>query len=143
MTNVSKNPLTKDQEERLFAQLGVLFGKKTTGQAQQIFSELLGTEEKIMLAKRLAIIIMLSRQQTIYFISNTLHVSSSTVGRIQECMEQGQFNNILLTFKKPTPAIKTIIESIDDILHLGGVLPHYGQTHKSEAYRKNQEERRK
>ena len=143
MTNVSKHPLTPTQEAELFDQLGVLFSKRTRNQTQELLDDLLSETEKIMLAKRLAILVMLYRKQSLYFIARTLHVSSATVARLQECLEQKQFNHILKTFEKPTPAILEIIQAIDDILHLGGILPRYGQTYASEAYKKNQAARRK
>jgi uncharacterized protein YerC len=143
MTNVSKHPLTTTQEAELFSQLGVLFSKRNPQQAQELFDDLLSQTEKIMLAKRLAILVMLYKKQSLYFIAQTLHVSSATVARLQECLEHDQFDHILKTLEKPTPAILEIIQAIDDILHLGGILPHYGQSHASEAYKKNQEARRK
>jgi uncharacterized protein YerC len=136
MTRISNTPLTKNQEINLFNQFGVLFAKKTQTQVQDILNDLLGKEEKIMLAKRLAIIILLYRNQTTYFIAKNLNVSTATVHHVQEGIHSGKFNAILQTLKKPTSTTVAILESIDDILHLGGILPHYGQTHASEAYRK-------
>jgi uncharacterized protein YerC len=87
MTNVSKHPLTTTQEAELFSQLGVLFSKRNPQQAQELFDDLLSETEKIMLAKRLAILVMLYKKQSLYFIAQTLHVSSATVARLQECLE--------------------------------------------------------
>jgi len=137
MVRLNKNLLTKQQIDSLFQQLNVLFAGNTPSELNVLLSDLLGEEEKIMLAKRLAIIIMLTRNQTAYFIAHTLHVSPATVTRIQSLLESGKYQTLAKKFQKPTPFIIDMIEAIDSILHLGGILPHYGQTHASEEYRKH------
>ena len=143
MTNISKFPLSPQQEAELFEQLGVLFSDRTAATAQGLLHDLLGHEEKVMLAKRLAIIIFLHRKQSLYFIAQTLHVSPATVARQSDLLKQDQFQNILATIKKPTTSIMGVLQAIDDILHLGGILPHYGETHASELYKKDREALRK
>jgi len=141
MAHVSKTPLDSKQEADLFMQLAKLFANKNLDETQKLFADLLGTEEQIMLAKRLAIVAMLSTGQTIYFIANTLHVSSSTVKRIHFLMEDGKYLSLAKIFKNKKSF--DLLQAIDDILHLGGILPHYGQTHKSEEYKKHMRNQRK
>jgi len=138
MPKTSRTPLPPTDELNLFVQLTRLFTNKTALETQMILDELLGREEKLMLAKRFAIIAMLWKKQTLYSIAKKLHVSSSTVARIHTRYHLGKYDHILDSFEKPTPAIIEILETIDGILHLGGLLPHYGQTHRSEAYHKAQ-----
>jgi uncharacterized protein YerC len=142
MTNVSKYPLTEKQERDLFTQLCVLFSNRPTETIQSIFYELFGEEEKVMIAKRLAIIVMLHRHQSLYFIAETLHVSSATVSRQQKLLLDGHYSELVNILSKPTPSIKLVLKAIDDILHLGGILPHYGETHRSEAFKKERELKR-
>ncbi|MFN3693339.1 MAG: Trp family transcriptional regulator [Candidatus Paceibacteria bacterium] len=137
MTNISKFPLSKEQENELFDQLGILFSNRSADATQGLFRDLLGPEEKIMLAKRLAIIILLHKKQSLYFIAQTLHVSPATVARQQDLLEENHYGNIIACIAKPTPSIIGFLQAIDDILHLGGILPHYGETHASELYKKD------
>lgn len=136
MTNISKQALNTKQEQVLFKQISSLFADKSASEIHKLLSDLLGLEEKIMLAKRLAIIILLDRQKTSYFIASTLHVSSATVTRIDALYKNGEYVHIASLFRKKTISINTILENLDTILHLGGILPHYGQTHRSEAFKK-------
>jgi len=136
MTNISKDPLTPEQEQDLFTQMSALFAGKSKPNIQNLLSDLLGHEEQVMLAKRLAIIIMLERKQTAYFIGTTLHVSPATVTRINSLRKAGYYEHITKLCNTKSITVITILEGIDSILHLGGILPHYGHTHKSEAYKK-------
>lgn len=136
MPKTSHIPLPPLDEQNLFVQLARLFTNKTTLDTEALLNELLGREEKLMLSKRFAIIALLWKKQTLYSIAKKLHVSSSTVARIHDRYHLGIYDHILDSFEKPTPAIIEILETIDGILHLGGLLPHYGQTHRSEAYHK-------
>lgn len=138
MPKTSKVPLPPQAELDLFIQLARLFTDKTVTDTEAILNELLGREEKMMLAKRFAIIALLWQKQSLYSIAQKLHVSSSTVARINTRYRLEKYDHILDSFEKPTPAILSILATIDDILHLGGALPHYGQTHRSEAYHKAQ-----
>lgn len=137
MTNISKQPLSPEQEQLITQQISVLFTDKSTAETSAILKSLLGPEEHLMIAKRFAIIVMLWKQYTMYAIAQKLHVSSSTVARIETKYQQGKYTNITTLLNKPTLSIIDILESIDSILHLGGILPHYGQTYKSEAYKRS------
>lgn len=136
MTNVSKHPLTKQQETDLFANMSAVFANTPHQKVHALLVDLLGPEERIMLAKRIAIIIMLDRKHSSYFIASTLHVSPATVTRVASALKSGKYDTIAQLFRSKSIRVKDILESIDAILHLGGLLPHYGQTHKSEAYKK-------
>ena len=83
MTKVSKYPLNKSIENRVFE----LFYKsiadlKTSNQVQEFFIEFLTPTEQIMLAKRLAIALMLNRHYTYSSIVDFLKVSPDTIGMI-------------------------------------------------------------
>ena len=142
MTNISKSPLDSEQEHRLFEQLGALFKNKSAGENNLLLEELLGAEEKIMLAKRLAIIVLLYRKQTLYFIAQTLHVSPATVSRVAILLQTGRYSHICKNFDSKTKKAIDMLQAIDDILHLGGLLPHYGMTHKMDGYKKFKESKR-
>ncbi len=137
MPKVSKERLSQQDEEDLFIQLTRLFSNKSDGETLVILSDLLGYEEKLMLAKRFAVITLLWKKQTLYSISKKLHVSTSTVARIQANYRGGLYASIIEVLDKSGPSIIQILTTIDDILHLGGILPHYGETHASELYKRD------
>jgi hypothetical protein len=128
MTNISKKMLSVDQTTLLFSQLASLFANKPKAKIEKITHELLGPEEQIMLAKRFVAILLIHREQTPYFIASTLYLSQSTVGKLLERYDAGKYKYILEAVDKPTPEIATLLKTIDSILHLGGILPHYGQS---------------
>lgn len=143
MVQISKSPLSKSDEMVLFIQLTQLFSKKSDIEVQGILSNLLGYEEKLMLAKRFAIVVLLWKKQSIYSIAKIVHVSTSTVARIHQNYHAGAYINIIEALDTRNPSIVAILKSIDDVLHLGGILPHYGQTHRSEMYKRDMEAKKK
>lgn len=62
---------------------------------QAILGELLTQTEKIMLAKRLAMIVMLENDFSYYRISKTLKVSTSTLKRLHRHILAGSYRQIL------------------------------------------------
>jgi uncharacterized protein YerC len=69
MTNISKNPLSADELERLFFQLNTTIATLNKQGAHDFLHDLLGTEERIMLAKRFAIIVMITENYSTYSIA--------------------------------------------------------------------------
>ncbi len=138
MPKVSKVPLAQQDETALFIQLTKLFSKKSDLETQGILGDLLGYEEKLMFAKRFAIIAMLWKKQSLYSIAQKLHVSSSTVARIQMNYKRDAYSSIIETLDHRSASIMEILKALDEVLHLGGILPHYGETHASELYKKDQ-----
>jgi uncharacterized protein YerC len=63
-------------------------------------TELFTPTERIMLAKRLAIICMLGEGYTFDDIQETLRVSPSTIGRIWEAMQKGKYTKIISIVRK-------------------------------------------
>lgn len=98
----------------------------------------MGTEEKILLAKRLAAIIMLNQGQSIYKVSGTLKISTSTAKGFKSRLDSSAYDRLLKVLARDKNKFLELIDTIDSILHLGGVLPHYGQTHRSEAFKRDQ-----
>ncbi len=123
MVHLNQNQLSAAQLNDLFAQLSNLLQDNPT--SSQCLSELLGTEERIMLAKRLAIIILLVENVSLYKISRTVKVSPATALDIKQKLADGHYQTILATFGKNKRNYFSILETIDTILHLGGILPHY------------------
>lgn len=126
MVRLNKNLLTDQQLDNLFSQFAKLLNKKDHAEADDILREILGPEERIMIAKRLAIVVLLLEEQSLYSISRNLKISTATAGRIKLEIDNGRYQNILDKLGKSKVDYFAILDAIDSILHLGGILPHYG-----------------
>jgi len=133
VTNISKRALSKQQTDQLFTQLGQMIAQSTSASSQFLLDELLGYEEQVMLAKRLAAIILLSRGVSIYKTAEVLHMSTATASKLNERITDGECDQIIKTLNQESYSIMTVLESIDNALHLGGLLPRYGRSN----HRKN------
>jgi uncharacterized protein YerC len=101
MPHISKKKLRKDvliQISDRFMQAAVdLKNKKSSS---SYFRELLTPTEQVMLAKRLAAVIMLIENISTYRISNTLKLSPSTVSRLRLWLDRGDFSYIKSIIRK-------------------------------------------
>ncbi len=122
MVHLNKNHLHKKQLNSLFETLGKALNK---ADSSLFLTEILGAEEKIMLAKRLTVIILLLEGKSLYTIASTTKISPATARHIKLKLEKGDYNYILSQLGKTKKNYFTILETIDNILHLGGILPHY------------------
>ena len=128
MTNISKKLLKSKQLDQLFTQLSQLVANSNAKTAHLMLTDLLGYEERVMLAKRLAAIVMLSRGNTQYKTAQVLKISTSTTAKIQTGIKLGRYKHLTGELKKNLNLVLELLEAVDDILHLGGILPHYGGT---------------
>ena len=125
MVHISSQPLDEAQLKKLFAQLSYLISSSTTSNTDVLLDELLGYEERILLAKRLATIVLLVRGTSIYKTAQTLKISTSTASKVQNQLEAGAYSHLQRLINKKNRGTVDLLKTIDSILHLGGVLPHY------------------
>jgi uncharacterized protein YerC len=125
MVHLNRNDLDALQQQKLLAQLAKILNPTQTKKTHELISELLGQEEQIMVAKRLAVIILLSEELTAYKISRLLKLSESTVHKIEDRLHSGHYDHVLHTIGKTKKDYFQVLRAIDSILHLGGILPHY------------------
>jgi len=98
--------------------------RQTRKQQQAFFNELLTTTEKIMLGKRLAAIVLLSRGASSYRVGRTLKLSPTTTGKLLERLDRGEFNHIVkLDVKQKKGELAHYIENL-----LFSSLPPYGKS---------------
>lgn len=142
MVNVSKVPLSKRKLAELFAQLNGAIGRLDSRKSELFLASFLGPEEKIMLAKRLAAIIMLHHGQSLYRVADALKVSPTTAKNYKRALQQGTYDELFRALQKRKASYVELIETIDSILHLGGALPHYGESYRSEAYKRSRQPRK-
>lgn len=83
MAQVSKYPITKDVEIRIYEILFKVIGDlKSPFEIKEFFDEFLSPVEQIMLAKRLSIALLLAKGYDYAAIRKTLRVSPPTISRV-------------------------------------------------------------
>lgn len=100
MPHISKKLLEKNKFLEIHNQLyKAVSNLVVSGKTRVVFNELLTKTEKIMLAKRLAVILMIDQGETTYAVRHTLKVSPSTVSRMYKLYEQGLFSELIKELK--------------------------------------------
>lgn len=118
MPHVSKNKLDQKTlyqiSERLFSAVKHL---KHESEVSQFFSDLLTKTERIMLAKRLAIVVMLESNYPFKVISRALKVSEATISNMRDRFDRGGdgYRLVLGRFKREK-FWKDFFKSIEKIL---------------------------
>ena len=92
MPHVSSKPLHAKEFARLDDQLIAAFANTRAEARKKIYDELFTKTERIMLAKRLEILFLISKGVSTYKISKALHVSPSTVARFELAVENGKYS---------------------------------------------------
>ena len=88
---ISKRILDKDLENRIFELfIKTIVDLKDAQEVQDFLEDLISPSEKIMLVKRLAIAILLSKGYTYEAIDNTLKVSRPTINRVSFWLKHGK-----------------------------------------------------
>jgi uncharacterized protein YerC len=101
MPHVSKHLLRRKNFLHVHRQLfSVITELARSGETNAVLGELLTSTERFMLAKRLAIIVMLENGESPYAIWRILRVSPSTVERLSANRDKGTYKNLLRLIKK-------------------------------------------
>ena len=115
MPHISSKQLDSKHLLELSTQLIKMFGTVGVSRKNKIlFDEFFTDTEKIMFAKRLAIIFMLEDGISKPYISDMLFVSPSTVDRVSLKHEVGLYSYISNIIKKNN---RTIFETIENMIH--------------------------
>lgn len=128
MVRLNKVQLSNIQLDKIFNQLNTIISKLSTKDTDLFLSDLLGGEERIMLAKRLAVVVLLQEGYSLYKISKTLKVSSATASKLKDQMTVGQMDNLVACLQGNKKVYKTLLAAVESILTVGGIMPYYGQT---------------
>lgn len=118
MTQVSKIPLRKEIEKRMYEVfLDSVAIVQTRTQVQQLLTDWLSPTEKIMLAKRLSIALLLTKQYKQRQIAKLLHVGLETVNKVSRVIAQGGggYEMVVSVFLKQEKQ-EAFWEKIDDAL---------------------------
>lgn len=118
MTKVSRRFLNKELENHIFELfLKTIVGIRNTDDARNFIEDLLSPTERVMLIKRLAIAVLLTKGYTYDDIDDTLKVSRSTIMNVSIWLKHGKsgytnaVKKILETQKR-----KEFIDKIEEIL---------------------------
>lgn len=141
MARISKARLTQKVLTKLFDLFFEVVGKKFDKEEfQKIIRDLLSPVERVMIAKRIAIIYLLLKEIDYRVIGDVLKVSSATISRYNLLMEKSDglvpsFKNILRNDK-----ILLLIDEFFDALFPPGT---YGKNWKAAWQRKFEIQRKK
>jgi hypothetical protein len=125
MAHISKHPLSPGKRDELFDQMNFIIGRLGKAGASLFFEEFLGPEEKIMLAKRLAAIIMCFEKNTVYRIAIVLKISFSTAERIKLNYQTGKYRSMEKILTENKHAYSQLLKTLEVILQAG--LPPRGR----------------
>jgi uncharacterized protein YerC len=123
MVHLNKARLRESELERLYQQLDKSLSGLSSKKIGLFLTELLGPEERLMLAKRTATIIMLTRGYSFYRISESLKVGLATTSRLNEKLAQGRYDNLLKLLRKNKTDYTALLDIIESILTVGGIMP--------------------
>lgn len=118
MTQISRIPLRKEIEKRLMEVfLDTMAMVQTANQAQKLFDDWLSPTEKVMLAKRLSIALLLEKQYDQRSIAKLLNVGLETVSKVNRQLRSGVggYEMIVSAFLKQEKS-EAFWEKIDDVL---------------------------
>src|SRR3989344_202796 len=120
MPHISKRKLEEKFVKDLFLEIVSVFEKAgRRGELKRVLGELLTPTEKIMFAKRLAVISMLAQNIPIHVIADNLSMSSSTIDIMSLRFEVGSYSHVVENCIKKTEIvnIKNMIQTV------GGIMP--------------------
>ena len=119
MPHISKNYVKKD----VFAAITKEFAKTllklhSTEEDKDFLFEFFTHTERIMFAKRLAIIALLLKGMSPYRIQTTLKISPSTIARLQLKIQVGKLKRVVEVLKNSL-RLKNFWEELEELLQMG------------------------
>jgi DNA-binding CsgD family transcriptional regulator len=124
MVRINKHKLSRTATESVLREFAQVLGNLDSRQSSNFLHELLGREEQLMIAKRLAALLLLLQGNSSYKIAQTLKLSQSTVARLRNKLAAGAFDKTVVILKKNKRSFAALLNTLDAILHLNGLLPH-------------------
>lgn len=123
MTQVSKYPISKAVEQRIFEMFfKTIVNLKNSEDVASFLEEFLTPTEKMMLAKRLAIAVMLSKGYDYHAIRQTLRVSSPTIAGANLWLKyKGKGYQKVINWILTEEKIDEFWQKVDDVL--GDIVP--------------------
>ncbi len=122
MTHISKKKIKKEVANELSDQfLTFLSLARTKQDARVLASELLSQTERVMLAKRLAVVVLLVRGYSFSQIEESLGVTHQTISRLWSDTKNGRYEKIMCYAHKHTRHFKheSALDVFIRVIHLG------------------------
>ena len=122
MPHVSRKKIKKEIATELADQfLTFLSLAQTKKEARILANELLSQTERVMLAKRLATVVLLIRGYSFTQIEDALGVTRQTVIRIWKAMKEGKYDKITRYAREHTKHFKqeTFMDELIRVIHFG------------------------
>jgi len=113
MPHVSSQKLKNEHLQRLYNEFGSALEKSAKKSRTKFFlGDFLTYTEKIMLAKRFAVIYLLSKNIPVSYISEALYMSPATISRMSLKYDIGKYSSLLKTIERENKDIWEILEKI-------------------------------
>lgn len=133
MPHISSKKLKKETLNKLYTEFGKAFEESTRKSQTQLFlGDLLTRTEKIMLAKRFAVIYLLSKEVPTSYIAESLGMSYTTIFRMSLKYDIGKYASLLRAIGREKTDIWKILEKI----LRAGLPPRYGRGRWKFLYQK-------
>ena len=118
MTQVSKHPLRKEIQERVYEEFTESLAMvKSKGQVDRLVDDLLSPTEKTMLAKRLSIALLLMKKYDQRAVSRVLKVSLGTVSKVSSAMQKGNGGYAMVVGSiLKGESLRAFLQKLDDAL---------------------------
>lgn len=124
MTQISKIQLKRNTAERIFEIfIKTLLNIQKKSEAEKLISDFFTPTERIMLAKRLAIALLLEKGYNYLTIKDLLHVSTATIAHVNVSRKYGSdgyklFMAKILKEESVDSALKELLIGITDVVAL-------------------------
>lgn len=116
MPHISSRQLKKKHLQKLYTEFSIALEKSAQKSVVKFFlNDFLTKTEKIMLAKRFAVIYLLSKDVPVSYIAEVLLMSPATIARMSLKYEIGKYSSVLRTIEKQ----KDIWNILEKILRMG------------------------
>lgn len=119
MTHISRHKLTPKIDNEIRSILKEIFVNLKTKDIEKVFSALITETEEVMIAKRLAIILMLSENFTYYDISRLLKVTNGTISGIHFAISQNSEISKFILHKLKSWSRKKLLKEILQEIGIG------------------------
>lgn len=134
MPHISSKKVKKETLNKLYKEFGKAFEKSAHKlQANLFLNDLLTKTEKIMLAKRFAVICLLSQEVPVSYIAESLNMSYSTIFKMSLKCDIGKYSLLLRSIEQEKEKLWQILEKI----LRAGLPPRAGRGRWKFLYEKN------
>jgi uncharacterized protein YerC len=113
MPHISSKKLKQEHLQKLYNEFNLALEKSAKKSWTKFFlSDFLTNTEKTMLAKRFAVIFLLSKGIPVSYIAESLHMSETTIFRMYNKYDIGKYSSILKIMSQENKNIWIILEKI-------------------------------